>query len=68
MVGPSFNFKNMFFTFGGYAGKQQRLAGDLFLGARLTDSDVPVINSYTWKPGFSFTYRIPVGGGPKTPE
>jgi|GEM_PF-2459397 len=68
LVGPSFNFKNMFFTFGGYAGKQQRLAGDLFLGARLPDSDVPVINSYTWKPGFSFTYRIPVGGGPKTPE
>jgi hypothetical protein len=70
LVGPSFNFKNMFFTFGGYAGKQQRLAGDLFLGAKLSDSadDVPVINEYKWKPGFSFTYRIPVGGGPKTPQ
>jgi len=64
MLGPSFNFlnNNMFFTFGGYAGRQQRLAGDLFEGAALCSvTDVPVRKDYVWKPAFSFTYRIPLG-------
>ncbi|MDX6268859.1 MAG: hypothetical protein QOD28_82 [Acidobacteriota bacterium] len=64
MIGPSFNFlnNNMFFTFGGYAGRQQRLAGDLFEGAALGSvTDVPVRKDYVWKPAFSFTYRIPLG-------
>ena len=65
LIGPSFNFlnKNAFFTFGAYAGRQQKLAGDLFVGARLTDSTVPIQKEYKWAPAFSFTYRIPVGGG-----
>ena len=65
-IGPSINFlnRNVFFTFGGYAGRQQKLAGDLFVGAKLTDTDVPVRKEFQWKPGFSFTYRIPVKDSP----
>ena len=61
-LGPSINFlnRNVFLTFGGYAGKQQKLAGDLFVGARLGDNAVEVKKQFEWKPGFSFTYRIPV--------
>jgi hypothetical protein len=50
----------MFFTFGGYAGKQQKLAGDLFLGAPV-DGDFAVRKDYKWSWGFSFTYKIPLG-------
>jgi len=66
LIGPSFNFlnKNAFFTFGAYAGKQQKLAGDLFEGAALSDSSVPVEKKYKWAPAFSFTYRIPIGSKP----
>jgi hypothetical protein len=65
LIGPSFNFlnKNVFFTFGAYAGKQQKLAGDLFEGARLSDTTIPIQKEYKWAPAFSFTYRIPVGSG-----
>lgn len=66
LIGPSFLFRNMFFTFGGYAGRQQRLAGDLFLGAKLDGDDVPVRKEYRWAPAFSFTYRIPLGGKKET--
>jgi hypothetical protein len=64
LVGPSVNFLNrkMFFTFGGYAGRQQKLAGDAFVGAKLADGEVPVRKDYVWKPGFSFTYRLPIKG------
>lgn len=68
LIGPSFNFLNrkMFFTFGGYAGRQQKLAGDAFVGARLAEDSVPVRKDYVWKPGFSFTYRLPVGDSGKS--
>jgi hypothetical protein len=65
LLGPSFLFRNMFFTLGGYAGKQQHLAGDLFLGAKLPGTTVPVQKDYRWGPGFSFTYKVPLGK-PKT--
>jgi hypothetical protein len=61
LLGPSVLYKNMFFTFGGYAGKQQKLAGDLYLGAPV-DGDFAVRKDYKWSWGFSFTYRIPLGG------
>jgi hypothetical protein len=61
LLGPSVLYRNMFFTVGGYAGKQQRLAGDLFLGAKLEDDSVPVRKDYKWGLGFSFTYKIPLG-------
>jgi hypothetical protein len=68
LLGSSFNFlnKNAFFTFGGYAGRVQKLAGDLFEGAKLPGTDVPVHKSYKWSPGFSFTYRIPIKSGSGT--
>jgi hypothetical protein len=61
LLGPSVLYKNMFFTFGGYAGKQQKLAGDLYLGAPV-DGDFAVRKDYKWSWGFSFTYKIPLGG------
>ena len=64
LLGPSFNLfsNNLFFTAGTYAGKQQRLAGDLFLNAKLPDnqSDIPVMKEFHWKPGFAITYRFPI--------
>jgi hypothetical protein len=59
LIGPSVLYKNMFFTFGGYAGKQQKLAGDLFEGAKV-DGDIPVRKDYKWGLGFAFTYKIPL--------
>ena len=61
LLGPSVLYKNMFFTFGGYVGKQQKLAGDLYVGAPV-DGDFAVRKDYRWSWGFSFTYRIPLGG------
>jgi hypothetical protein len=61
LLGPSVLYKNMFFTFGGYAGKQQKLAGDLYQGAPV-EGDFAVRKDYRWSWGFSFTYRIPLGG------
>lgn len=64
LLGPSINFlrRNLFFTAGTYAGKQQVLAGDLFLNAKLADdqNDVPVRKEFHWKPGFALTYRFPI--------
>jgi hypothetical protein len=64
LLGPSFNLfsNNLFFTTGTYAGKQQRLAGDLFLNAKLPDnqSTIPVTKEFHWKPGFAITYRFPI--------
>jgi len=62
LLGPSVLYKNMFFTFGGYAGKQQKLAGDLYQGAPV-EGDFAVRKEYKWSWGFSFTYKIPLGGG-----
>lgn len=64
MLGPSVNFLNnrLFFTAGTYAGKQQVLAGDLFLNAALPtgQNDVPVRKEFHWKPAVALTYRFPV--------
>jgi hypothetical protein len=61
LIGPSILYKSMFLTFGGYAGKQQKLAGDLFEGSPI-EGDIPVRKNYKWGFGFSFTYKIPLGG------
>lgn len=64
LVGPSLSMleRRMFFTFGGYAGKQQKLAGDLFEGLALPSgvSEIPVEKNYRWSFGFALSYRIPV--------
>lgn len=59
--GPSFSFLNrlVFLTPGVYVGKQQRLAGEAFIGAPVEDDTViPVVKEYQAKPGFSLTFRI----------
>jgi hypothetical protein len=64
LVGPSLSMleRRMFFTFGGYAGKQQKLAGNLFEGLALPSgvSEIPVEKNYRWSFGFGLSYRIPV--------
>jgi hypothetical protein len=64
LVGPSLSMleRRMFFTFGGYAGKQQKLAGNLFEGLALPSgvSEIPVEKNYRWSFGFALSYRIPV--------
>jgi hypothetical protein len=64
LVGPSLSMleRRMFFTFGGYAGKQQKLAGNLFEGLALPSgvSEIPVEKNYRWSVGFALSYRIPV--------
>jgi hypothetical protein len=64
LVGPSVSMleRRMFFTFGGYAGKQQKLAGNLFEGLALPSgvSEIPVEKNYRWSFGFGLSYRIPV--------
>jgi hypothetical protein len=59
--GPSLSFARglLFFTGGVYVGKQQRLAGDAFLGAKIDKGEtVPVVKEFHAKPGFSLTFRI----------
>lgn len=64
LIGPSFSFleNNIFFTVGGYAGKQQKLEGDLFRGAAVpsTVSELPIRKDYRWSFGFGITYRLPI--------
>jgi len=65
LVGPSLSFleENFFFTFGGYAGRKQRLAGNFFAGAKVPDNlaEIPVRKDLRWGFGFGITYRIPIG-------
>jgi len=51
----------MFFTLGGYAGRQQKLTGDLFEGSRFhrTLSELPIQKNYRWSLGFALSYRVP---------
>jgi len=62
LVGPSLSMleRRMFFTFGGYAGKQQKLAGNLFEGLALPAGvdEIPVEKNYRWSFGFALSYRI----------
>ena len=63
LVGPSFSFfeHKMFFTVGGYAGKQQKLAGDFYEGLAVpsTVDELPIQKDYRWNIGFALSYRIP---------
>jgi len=64
LLGPSLSMleRNMFFTFGGYAGRQQKLAGGLFEGFALPEGvdEIPIEKNYRWNIGFSLSYRLPV--------
>jgi len=64
LVGPSLSFleDNLYFTFGGYAGRQQKLGGGLFEGFAVpaTVSELPIEKNYRWNFGFALSYRIPV--------
>lgn len=60
LLGGSVNLyrRKFFFTFGTFAGKQQVLAGDLFLGGKLNSGDPGIERRYIWKPAFAFSYDI----------
>jgi hypothetical protein len=61
LLGGSVNVyrRKVFLTFGAFAGKQQFLGGDFFLGAKLAQSqNVTTETRYVWKPGFAISYDI----------
>lgn len=61
LLGGSVNVyrRKVFLTFGAFAGKQQSLGGDFFLGAKLDQSqNVTNETRYVWKPGFAISYDI----------
>lgn len=64
LVGPSFSMfeRNMFFTVGGFAGRQQKLSGGLFEGFAVpaTVDELPIQKNYRWSLGFALSYRLPV--------
>jgi hypothetical protein len=64
LVGPSVSMFDhaMFFTAGGYAGRQQKLVGNLFEGFAVpaTVTDLPIQKNYRWNFGFALSYRIPI--------
>jgi hypothetical protein len=64
LLGPSVSMfdRNMFFTVGGYAGKQQKLTGGLFEGFAVPTSvdELPIQKNYRWHLGFAVSYRLPV--------
>jgi len=65
LVGPSVSMleDNLFLTFGGYAGKQQKLGGNLFEGAAVPAGvdELPIEKNYRWNFGFALTYKLPIG-------
>ncbi|HEX5707017.1 MAG TPA: hypothetical protein VFX96_06965 [Pyrinomonadaceae bacterium] len=63
LVGPSINLfdRRLFLTAGGYAGRQNVLAGDTHLGAKITSDTNITRKEFRWRPGFSLTYRIKFG-------
>jgi hypothetical protein len=69
LIGPSVNITDqIFITAGAFAARQHQLAGDdLFTGAAVPDGfdSIPVRSRYQWKPGLSFSYRLPVTGSSK---
>jgi len=51
--------RKMFVTFGTFAGKQQILGGDFYLGAKLdTTQNVTTQTRYVWKPAVVISYDI----------
>jgi hypothetical protein len=69
LLGPSFSLleNNLFFTVGGYAGKQQRLEGDFFRGMEAPASlgELPIRKDYRWGFSFAISYRIPASSKSK---
>ncbi len=64
LVGPSLSMleRKLFFTFGGYAGRQQKLTGGLFEGFAVpsTVTDLPIQKNYRWSFGFALSYQLPI--------
>lgn len=64
LVGPSFSFleDSLFLTVGGYAGRQQRLEGNLFEGVAVPEGvdELPIRKDYRWNFGFGISYRLPI--------
>jgi len=64
LVGPSLSMleRKLFFTFGGYAGRQQKLTGGLFEGFAIpsTVTDLPIQKNYRWSFGFALSYQLPI--------
>ena len=64
LLGPSVSMLdgNMFFTVGGFAGRQQRLAGNLFEGFAVPTGvdEIPIQKNYRWNIGFALNYKLPV--------
>jgi hypothetical protein len=61
LVGPSFSFleRQLFLTVGGYAGRVQQLAGDLYLGQPVpAATEVTIQKNYRWRFGAAITYKI----------
>ena len=63
LIGPSVNFfdRRVFFTYGLYAGKTQRLNPGLYVGIKVDsalDATKLVRNDFIWKSGFAVTYKI----------
>lgn len=62
LLGPSISFldNRVFITVGGYAGKQHKLAGDLFVGAALPQdlNEIPTTKNTKWSIGFGLTWKI----------
>lgn len=64
LVGPSLSMleRKLFFTFGGYAGRQQKLTGGLFEGFAVpsTVTDLPIQKNDRWSFGFALSYQLPI--------
>ena len=69
LVGPSFSFleDKLFLTLGGYAGRQQKLEGDLFPRAAIPSdlAELPIRKNYKWSFGVALTYKIPISASEK---
>ena len=65
LVGPSVSMleDKLFLTVGGYAGRQQKLGGNLFEGAAIPTAvdELPIEKNYRWHVGFALTYKLPFG-------
>lgn len=61
LVGPSFSFleRQLFLTVGGYAGRVQRLADNLYLGQPVqAATEITIQKNYCWHFGAAITYKI----------
>lgn len=60
LFGPSIGFldNRLFVTWGAYAGRQQALQNNLYLGAALPSTTIPVTKSYRWGQGLAISWKI----------